>query len=116
MYLNSFCFGFRPKHTDEIVPAFSAHFFRSEEMRTKIAALAQGSTRYNVSKTQMLKLSFNLPGPSEQHALAKLLDVAQALINRESDQLDALRQEKSALMQQLLTGKRRVRAAESEAA
>lgn len=116
MYLNSFCFGFRPNDAHEIVPAFAAHFFRSDEMRTKIAALAQGSTRYNISKAQLLKVSFALPAPPEQHALAKLLDVAQAEISRQNDQLKALRQEKAALMQQLLTGKRRVRVAESEAA
>jgi type I restriction enzyme S subunit len=116
MYLNSFCFGFRPNDAHEIVPAFAAHFFRSDEMRTKIAALAQGSTRYNISKAQLLKVSFALPAPPEQHALAKLLDVAQAEITRQNDQLKALRQEKAALMQQLLTGKRRVRVAESEAA
>lgn len=116
MYLNSFCFGFRPKAADAIVPAFAAHFFRSDDLRTKIAGLAQGSTRYNLSKVELLKLRFALPAPSEQKAIARILDVAQADIDHGNEQLKALRQEKSALMQQLLPGKRRVRAAESEAA
>ncbi|MGQ3297346.1 restriction endonuclease subunit S [Reyranella sp.] len=116
MYLNSFCFGFRPKAADAIVPAFAAHFFRSEEMRTKIAALAQGSTRHNISKAQLLKLSFALPPPPEQQSISRILDAAQADIDHLNEQLTALRQEKSALMQQLLTGKRRVRLSQTETA
>ena len=116
MYLNSFCFGFRPNDVDLIVPAFAVHFFRSEEMRTKIAALAQGSTRHNISKTRLMNLRFALPSSTEQRALARLLDVAQAEIDRKNDKLKALRKEKAALMQQMLTGKRRVRVAEGEAA
>lgn len=83
-------------------------------MRTKIAALAQGSTRYNISKGELLKLRFALPDPKEQQAIAQVMDTAAGEIRRLKDQLTTLRQEKSALMQQLLTGKRRVKVDERE--
>lgn len=114
VYLNSFCFGFRTHSADAIDPAFSAHYFRSEDMRTKIATLAQGSTRYNISKAGLLKLKFFLPEAAEQREIANILDVAQNEIARLTRQLTALREEKSALMQQLLTGKRRVKINEKE--
>ncbi len=114
-YLNSFCFGFRPNAAEAIVPGFAAHFFRCEEMRTKIAALAQGSTRYNISKGQLLKLRFALPDSNEQQAIAQVLDAAESEIGRLTAQLAAFRKEKSALMQQLLTGKRRVKLDKREA-
>ena len=109
VYLNSFCFGFRTHAAGTLEPAFSAHYFRSEDMRTKIATLAQGSTRYNISKAGLLKLKFFLPEAAEQREIANILDVAENEIARLTRQLAALRIEKSALMQQLLTGKRRVK-------
>lgn len=108
-YLNSFCFGFRPNSLIELQPEFAAHFFRCTQMRGLISALAQGSTRYNISKRALLKLSFQLPPPKEQTALAELMDVAQSNMSGLELQANSLRQEKSALMQQLLTGKRRVK-------
>lgn len=116
VYLNSFCFGFRAHSAGAIEPAFSSHYFRSEDMRTKIATLAQGSTRYNISKAGLLKLKFFLPEPAEQREIANILDVAQNEIARLTRQLTALRIEKSALMQQLLTGKRRVTVEKRETA
>lgn len=57
-----------------------------------------------------------LPSLPEQLAISGLMEtVSEELENRE-EQLGALRQEKAALMQQLLTGKRPLKLAESEAA
>jgi type I restriction enzyme, S subunit len=53
--------------------------------------------------------TFHLPSLNEQRAICDLLDTAESELNYSQQQLTALRQEKSALMQQLLTGKRRVR-------
>lgn len=116
IYLNSFCFGFRPNSTDAIRPHFAGHFFRSPSMRRQIAVLAQGSTRYNISKSALLKLTFHLPEADEQDAIAGLLGGCDAELLKLTGQLIALRQEKAALMQQLLTGKRRVKLPESEVA
>lgn len=73
------------------------------------------------------KMTFNLPTflrqkivlPSdagEQTAIVERLETAEAAIQEAQNQAAALRKEKSALMQQLLTGKRRVKVNEKEAA
>ncbi|HFU1089985.1 TPA: restriction endonuclease subunit S, partial [Streptococcus suis] len=45
IYLNSFCFGFRPKI--KINPYYLAYMLRSPIVRRKIVFLAQGISRYN---------------------------------------------------------------------
>ena len=47
-YLNSFCFGYRP--IVEFNPYYLAYMLRSSTMRKKITFLAQGISRYNISK------------------------------------------------------------------
>ena len=49
-YLNSFCFGFRP--SEKIDSYYLAYMLRSESTRAKIILLAQGISRYNISKKQ----------------------------------------------------------------
>ena len=72
------------------------------------------------------KMTFNLksflkqtilmpPSKAEQAAIVEQLNSAEALIGSYQSQADALRQEKAALMQQLLTGKRRVKLPENSA-
>lgn len=107
-YLNSFCFGFRPKNSLVMNPNFSQFLFRGEEIRRKIQLLAQGATRYNISKNKLSEISLNLPSLPEQKAIAAVLTTADEEITALESDLARLRQEKKALMQQLLTGKRRV--------
>jgi type I restriction enzyme S subunit len=57
--------------------------------------------------------TFQLPGIKEQRAVCDLLDVAEAELTHSQQLLTAFREEKSALMQQLLTGKRRVKLEEA---
>ena len=52
--------------------------------------------------------SFRLPEPAEQDRIAEVLASCDTEIDGHADQIDKLRTEKKALMQQLLTGKRRV--------
>ncbi|WP_215755490.1 restriction endonuclease subunit S [Acetobacter sp. P5B1] len=107
-YLNSFCFGFRPKKSLVMNPNFSQFLFRGEEIRRKIQLLAQGATRYNISKNKLSEISLNLPPLPEQKAIAAVLSTSDEEITALESDLARLRQEKKALMQQLLTGKRRV--------
>lgn len=50
IYLNSFCFGFRPYDKSLFFPDFLKHLLRSKAMRTEITKTANGVTRFNVSK------------------------------------------------------------------
>ena len=81
---------------------------RSSHVRRKIAILAQGATRYNLSKVQLLKISIALPSLEEQQKIATVLTNADREIELLEQQLADLQQEKKALMQVLLTGKKRV--------
>ena len=108
IYLNSFCFGFRLEHFNTFHPEFARYLFRAEHIRRTISVLAQGATRYNLSKTQFLKIKLELPCIEEQQKIATILSSADKEITIHQNQLAALKQQKKALMQQLLTGKARV--------
>jgi type I restriction enzyme S subunit len=70
----------------------------------------------NITPAQFLSTSVPVPPLDEQDAIAALMETASAELRALAGQLAALRKEKSALMQQLLTGKRRVKADQKEAA
>ncbi|HHX7303647.1 TPA: restriction endonuclease subunit S [Legionella anisa] len=108
-YLNSFCFGFRLNDFKHLLPSFAQFYLRNESIRKDISSLAQGATRYNLSPTRLMKIKFNLPSVSEQQKIASILSTADREIEVIKEKLKGLNQEKKALMQQLLTGKRRVK-------
>jgi len=100
MYVNSFCFGYRPVIA-MLNPVFAQFLFRSPKFRKEIVKLAQGSTRYNMSKVELLKLIVNLPSIKEQTKIANLLTAIDAKINAVSGQLDKAKEFKKGLLQQM---------------
>ncbi|MCP9319112.1 restriction endonuclease subunit S [Acetobacter persici] len=85
---------------------FAYQYFLSIEDRWE--RLAQGSTFEAVNGDDIKKLMMLLPSFPEQKAIAAVLTTADEEITALESDLTRLRQEKKALMQQLLTGKRRV--------
>lgn len=71
IYLNSFCFGFRPNQ--KIDPYFLGYSLRAPYMRDKIKILAQGISRYNISKNKVMELEISLPNNEEQSLLGIFL-------------------------------------------
>ena len=63
-YLNSFCFGYRS--TVKFNPYYLAYMLRSSSMRKKITFLAQGISRYNISKNKMMDIEIPIPNIEEQ--------------------------------------------------
>ena len=109
-YLNSFCFGFRLHDFSILLPFYAAYLCRSEQIRKTMYMLAQGATRFNLSKTEFLKSYIFIPSDlAEQKAIAEILSKADEEIELLNKKLEAFKQEKKALMQQLLTGKIRVK-------
>mgnify|MGYP003290860100 CR=1 FL=1 len=108
-FLNSFCFGYRLNDFETLNPIFASYILRGDRFRNYIMVLAQGSTRFNISKNEVMKLRIELPSLSEQKAIAEVLTMADNEITTHRKKLDALRLQKRALMQQLLTGKTRVK-------
>ena len=111
LYLNSFCFGFRLNNFKILLPQFAAYILRSSNIRKQISILGQGATRYNLSKNQLMKLILRLPTIAEQKKIAEVLFTADQEIEILQKKLECLKQKKKALMQQLLTGKKRVKVA-----
>ena len=108
-YLNSFCFGYRLNDFSTLNPFFAAYLFRTEHFRNYMSVLAQGSTRFNISKKEVMKLKIDLPTIEEQTAIAEVLTAADREIELAKEKLERLRRQKRGLMQQLLTGKKRVK-------
>ena len=108
LYLNSFCFGFRRKDTKSLDPKFFAYLTRSPLGRDIIRPMAQGSTRYNIAKTNLLNGRFPLPPLKEQEAIAEALTVMDEELEALTQQISKLRMVKEGMMQDLLTGKVRL--------
>ena len=78
IYLNSFCFGFRPfKKIDKY---YLAYMLRSKNTREKIILLAQGISRYNISKNKVMEISVELPSFEEQILIGKKFKLIDHLI------------------------------------
>jgi len=107
-YLNSFCFGYRLAAAKVVDPLYLAYFFRSGVGRRLIASLAQGATRYNISKTKLLELSPLLPRFDEQRAIVEVLCTVEDELDLINARLAKARDIKQGMMQELMTGRTRL--------
>jgi type I restriction enzyme S subunit len=108
LYLNSFCFGFRLKKELKNDPLYLSYYFRSKQGRKHFYSLAQGATRYNLSKSNFLQLEILLPEPNEQKALAELFWDMTKEIEALQQQYSKYKLMKQGMLQNLLTGKVRL--------
>lgn len=88
-------------------------YFEAGLLNTKITQIATEGGRahglLNVKPADFMALRIPLPPLPEQQAIARVLTTADKEIDALTQKAALLRQEKRALMQQLLTGKKRVR-------
>lgn len=77
-YLNSFCFGYRP--TTKLNPYYLAYMLRSSSIRKKIVFLAQGISRYNISKNKMMEIKIHIPELKEQELIGECFRNLDSLI------------------------------------
>lgn len=101
-YLNSFCFGYRPIMDFDL--HYLAYVLRSDSIRQKIILLAQGISRYNISKSKVMELNIPIPTKEEQRLLGAFFENIDNLISCYQNNLDKLIAQRKALMQVLLTG------------
>lgn len=109
LYLNSFCFGLRLYNFETLSARYASYYFRSSLFRRQVCRLAQGATRYNLSKTEFLKIEIAIAKIDSQNKIADILDTAASELKHYEEKLANLKLQKKGLMQQLLTGKVRVR-------
>ena len=106
-YLNSFCFGFRLK-TKKVYALFFSYYFNGQEGRKIMRVLAQGATRFNLSKDYFSQTEIELPPYEDQ------VEIAQTLADMEGDILSLEKKclkykaIKQGMMEELLTGKVRL--------
>ena len=68
-YLNSFCFGYRP--TERFDLNYLAYVLRSESFRKEMTFLAQGISRYNISKNKVMEVEIPVPSLDEQSKVGR---------------------------------------------
>ena len=101
MYLNSFCFGYRLSSFEVLNPLYASYFFRDSSFRNKLVKIAQGSTRYNISKSEFIKLEISLPCIEEQARIASFLSAVDEKIKEEKGILALYLIQKNYLLRQM---------------
>ena len=96
VYLNSFCFGFRPNI--KLNPYYMAYMLRSPEIRKRFILLAQGISRYNISKTKAMELLFPIPSNEEQEKIGQFFKNLDKQITIEEGKLSKLEKLKQAYL------------------
>ncbi|HBD1421418.1 TPA: restriction endonuclease subunit S, partial [Escherichia coli] len=104
----------RPKNKI-VVGSFLNYLFSMQKTRYYFFTLATGATRFGLSVGGINYAHFSIPKIEEQQKIAAVLSAADAEISVLEKKLACLKDEKKALMQQLLTGKRRVKVEAEEA-
>lgn len=98
-YLNSFCFGYRP--TAEFNPYYLAYMLRSSSMRKKIIFLAQGISRYNISKNKMMDIEMPIPSIDEQKQIGEYFANLDRLITLHQRELEKLQNIKKSMLEKM---------------
>jgi type I restriction enzyme S subunit len=99
IYLNSFCFGYRPKQKFDSF--YLAYMLRSPSFREKIIFLAQGISRYNISKTKVMDINVRIPNLEEQEVLGNYFQKLDTLINQHQQQITKLNNIKQACLRRM---------------
>ncbi|GAA5141180.1 restriction endonuclease subunit S [Thalassotalea piscium] len=106
------CIGFatlntRP-NTSKVNAEYLSWYFNSERFINWCVSMSTGDGRQNLNLKDFVKAKVLLPSLEEQQKIVSVLKNADKEIDVLVQQLADFKQEKKALMQQLLTGKRRV--------
>lgn len=99
VYLNSFCFGYRQDGTFDSL--YLAYMLRSRPARKQLALLAQGISRYNISKNRVMELPVPVPSLPEQRAIGSFFSRLDALIEAQGLKVEALGRVKKSLLDEM---------------
>ncbi len=99
-----------------IDPLYAAYLFKLPALVHVFYRHSQGlvSDTWNLKYRNFSKIKWCVPGVNEQKAIANVLSVSDREIRALKAKLNCVKQEKKYLMQQLLTGKRRVKVDQQE--
>lgn len=104
---------FRIKNENQNSGDFFEYFFESGILNKGLSKVANEGGRahglLNVTSSDFFNIKIGVPTFEEQKAIAKILDKATEELNQYQKKLETLQLQKKGLMQQLLTGKKRVK-------
>lgn len=110
VYLNSFCFGYRPKK-DIFDLYYLAFVLRSFSVRREFMLLAQGISRFNISKTKVMDMSINVPSLPEQTVIGSFFQDIDQLIRLQQRKLEVLKEQKKTYLKLLFPAKEQTKPA-----
>ncbi len=99
VYLNSFCFGYRVR--DNLDPFYMAYALRSFPVRKQLILLAQGISRYNISKRKAMDVRIHLPQLEEQKAIGSFFKKLDERIAMQEAKVEKLKAMKSAYLNEM---------------
>ncbi len=99
IYLNSFCFGYRLNELFN--PYYLAYMLRSSSIRKEITFLAQGISRYNISKNKMMEIKIPIPNIEEQIQIGEYFKQLDKLIVLHQRKVEKLQNIKKACMEKM---------------
>lgn len=99
VYLNSFCFGFRQNRAFD--PFYLAYMLRSSLVRSDLTLLAQGISRFNISKNKVMELSVPVPAIEEQKLIGQYFANLDHLITLHQRKLEKLKQLKQSVLEKM---------------
>ena len=88
IYLNSFCFGYRP--TEKFNLNYLAYVLRADSFRKEMTFLAQGISRYNISKNKVMEVCIPVPTIEEQTKVGRYFRNLDRLITLHQRKLGAI--------------------------
>lgn len=94
--------------SQKTVNGFRTYIFNNSIVHKSIRRIATGISVFGISKGELSKIWLPLPPLPEQKRIAEVLSTWDAAIENLNQTLTLVRQRKKALMQQLLTGKKRL--------
>ena len=99
IYLNSFCFGYRP--TEKFDLDYLAYVLRADSFRKEMTFLAQGISRYNISKNKVMEVSIPIPNLEEQTMVGRYFSTLDNLITLHQRELEILKNLKKTCLKRM---------------
>ena len=100
-YLNSFCFGVTITHPDKVYSPYLAYLVSSSKFRKFVYPLAQGSTRFNLQKSDFMRKQFTLLPIEKQKEIATILDTLNNRLSVEYKLNELYKSQKDYLLRKL---------------
>ena len=86
---------------------YKGYCFQPFYIRNQISSLGNGAIRYNLGQEDLSRVKILVPPILEQQHIVSVLHLWDTAIEKQSELIEKLKLRKCALMQQLLTGKKR---------